>query len=114
MNRVGVPRTSPDANPVCEREVPEGEANATSELSFDPFDRTKRPPSAGSGAAHDRLRPTDVLAHTWFMVVRQARNLMREPIWIVLLLVSPIVWLTLYGRLIKNVPRLGGFGTNST
>ena len=55
----------------------------------------------------------NVLRHTWFMVVRQARNLMREPIWIVLLLVQPIVWLTLYGQLFTNVPKLGGFGTTS-
>ncbi len=54
-----------------------------------------------------------VWVHTWFMVVRQARNLMREPIWIVLLLVQPLVWLILYGQLFKNVPRLGGFGTTS-
>jgi ABC-2 type transport system permease protein len=51
--------------------------------------------------------------HTWFMVVRQSRNLMREPIWIVLLLVQPMVWLVLYGQLFKNVTRLGGFGTTS-
>jgi ABC-2 type transport system permease protein len=54
-----------------------------------------------------------VLRHTWFMTVRQARNLMREPIWIVLLLVQPMVWLVLYGQLFKNVTRLGGFGTGS-
>jgi ABC-2 type transport system permease protein len=53
------------------------------------------------------------LRHTWFMIVRQARNLMREPIWIVLLLVQPMVWLLLYGQLFKNVTRLGGFGTAS-
>jgi ABC-2 type transport system permease protein len=50
---------------------------------------------------------------TWYMVVRQVRNLMREPIWIVLLLVQPMVWLILYGQLFKNVTRLGGFGTGS-
>ena len=54
-----------------------------------------------------------VLSHTWYMTVRQARNLMREPIWIVLLLVQPMVWLLLYGQLFKNVTRLGGFGTGS-
>jgi len=54
-----------------------------------------------------------VLRHTWFMTLRQARNLMREPIWIVLLLVQPMVWLVLYGQLFKNVTRLGGFGTAS-
>ena len=47
------------------------------------------------------------------MTVRQARNLMREPIWIVLLLVQPMVWLVLYGQLFHNVTRLGGFGTGS-
>jgi len=55
----------------------------------------------------------NVLRHTWFMTVRQARNLMREPIWIVLLLVQPMVWLVLYGQLFRNVTRLGGFGTGS-
>jgi len=54
-----------------------------------------------------------VARHTWFMIVRQARNLMREPIWIVLLLVQPMVWLILYGQLFRNVTRLGGFGTGS-
>jgi ABC-2 type transport system permease protein len=47
------------------------------------------------------------------MVVRQARNLMREPIWIALILIQPMVWLVLYGQLFKNVTRLGGFGTTS-
>jgi len=51
--------------------------------------------------------------HTWFMIVRQARNLLREPIWIALLLIQPMVWLILYGQLFKNVTRLGGFGTTS-
>jgi ABC-2 type transport system permease protein len=55
----------------------------------------------------------NVVRHTWFMVLRQARNLMREPIWIALLLVQPMVWLVLYGQLFKNVTRLGGFGTGS-
>ena len=53
------------------------------------------------------------LRHTWFMVVRQARNLMREPIWIALLLIQPLVWLILYGQLFKRVVHLGGFGTTS-
>ena len=53
------------------------------------------------------------LRHTWFMVGRQTRNLLREPIWIAILLVQPMVWLLLYGQLFKNVTRLGGFGTSS-
>jgi ABC-2 type transport system permease protein len=53
------------------------------------------------------------LRHTWFMTLRQGRNLMREPIWIVMLLIQPMIWLILYGQLFKNVTRLGGFGTAS-
>jgi ABC-2 type transport system permease protein len=58
---------------------------------------------------------TVAVRHTWFMVGRQVRNLMREPIWIVLLLVQPMVWLLLYGQLFKRVTNLpgGGFGTDS-
>jgi ABC-2 type transport system permease protein len=53
------------------------------------------------------------LRHTWFMIGRQSRNLVREPIWIAILLIQPMVWLVLYGQLFKNVTRLGGFGTSS-
>ena len=51
--------------------------------------------------------------HTWYMIMRQGRNLMREPIWIALLLIQPIIWLVLYGQLFKRVVHLGGFGTAS-
>ena len=57
----------------------------------------------------------NVARDTWYMVGRQARNLMREPIWIALLVIQPLVWLTLYGQLFKHVTNLpgGGFGTTS-
>src|SRR5436305_6777886 len=54
-----------------------------------------------------------VARHTWYMIGRQTRNLLREPIWIAILLVQPMVWLVLYGQLFHNVTRLGGFGTTS-
>lgn len=56
---------------------------------------------------------TAALRHTGFMMIRQARNLQREPIWIVMMIIQPMVWLLLYGQLFKNVTRLGGFGTGS-
>ena len=49
-----------------------------------------------------------LLRDTWWMVVRQARNLMREPIWIALLLIQPMIWLLLYGQLFSRVPALRG------
>jgi ABC-2 type transport system permease protein len=45
---------------------------------------------------------------TWWMVVRQAINLQREPIWIALLLIQPMIWLLLYGQLFSRVPVLRG------
>jgi ABC-2 type transport system permease protein len=42
------------------------------------------------------------------MVGRQARNLQREPIWIALLLIQPMIWLLLYGQLFSRVPALRG------
>jgi ABC-2 type transport system permease protein len=49
-----------------------------------------------------------VARDTWWMVVRQAINLMREPIWIALLLIQPMIWLLLYGQLFSRVPALRG------
>jgi ABC-2 type transport system permease protein len=42
------------------------------------------------------------------MVVRQARNLMREPIWIAMMVIQPLIWLLLYGQLFSKVPQLRG------
>jgi ABC-2 type transport system permease protein len=49
-----------------------------------------------------------VVRDTVWMVIRQLRNLMREPIWIALLLIQPMVWLLLYGQLFSRVPSLRG------
>ena len=53
-----------------------------------------------------------VLRQTGWMIVRQLRNLAREPIWIVMMVVQPIVWLVLYGQLFSRVgPLRGGADT---
>jgi ABC-2 type transport system permease protein len=52
------------------------------------------------------------LKHTGWMVVRQLRNLMREPIWIALMVIQPLIWLLLYGQLFSRVGQLrGGAGS---
>jgi ABC-2 type transport system permease protein len=48
------------------------------------------------------------LRHTGWMVVRQARNLMREPIWIAMMVIQPLIWLVLYGQLYSRVPGIRG------
>jgi len=44
---------------------------------------------------------------TGWMVVRQVRNLMREPIWIAMMVIQPMLWLVLYGQLFKHVGAQG-------
>ena len=56
---------------------------------------------------------TEAVAHSYWMVGRQARNLFREPIWIVMMLVQPMIWLLLYSQLFRRVVDLPGFETQS-
>ncbi len=55
---------------------------------------------------------TTVLRHTWYMTQRQLRMLFRQPVWIALTLIQPIIWILLYGQAFKNLPQLGGFRTS--
>jgi ABC-2 type transport system permease protein len=55
----------------------------------------------------------EALTQTWYMVGRQARNLFREPIWIVMMLVQPMIWLLLYSQLFRRIVDLPGFQTRS-
>ena len=52
------------------------------------------------------------LRQTGWMVVRQLRNLIRQPIWVVMMVVQPMIWLVLYGQLFSKVTSLQS-GTGS-
>ncbi len=56
---------------------------------------------------------TVALEHTWFMFVRHMRNLIRQPVWIAILLVQPFFWLLLYSQLFSRITDLPGFETDS-
>ena len=49
----------------------------------------------------------------WFMLGRQARNLVRQPVWIGIMIVEPLVWITLFGQLFRRIVELPGFETGS-
>jgi ABC-2 type transport system permease protein len=53
------------------------------------------------------------LTHSLFMMQRLLRNLSRQPWWIAISLVQPILWLVLYGQLFKRVVELPGFNAGS-
>jgi ABC-2 type transport system permease protein len=40
--------------------------------------------------------------HAWYMTVRHLRALWRQPWWIAVTLVQPVIWLLLYGALFKR------------
>jgi ABC-2 type transport system permease protein len=54
-----------------------------------------------------------VLSHSWYMMERWLRALLRQPAWIVVTLVQPVMWLLLFGSLFEAVVRLPGFGEDS-
>jgi len=53
------------------------------------------------------------LKHGWFMLNRHLLNLWRQPIWIAVTLVQPVIWLLLYGALFKSVVQIPGFQSGS-
>lgn len=54
---------------------------------------------------------TTAIRHTWYMSQRQMLMLFRQPVWIAITLIQPIIWILLYGQAFKNITELGGFGT---
>ena len=50
---------------------------------------------------------------TLYLFVRLIRNLLRQPIWIALMLIQPMFWLLLYSQLFRRITELPGFGTTS-
>ncbi|HEX6330445.1 MAG TPA: ABC transporter permease [Actinomycetota bacterium] len=56
---------------------------------------------------------TASLRHTWYMSQRQMLMLFRQPVWIAITLIQPVIWILLYGQAWKQVTQLGAFGTNN-
>ncbi|HEX7146678.1 MAG TPA: ABC transporter permease, partial [Actinomycetota bacterium] len=57
------------------------------------------------------------LTHSWFMTwcmsARHLRNLARQPWWIAITLVQPIIWLLLFGAVFKATADIPGFAADS-
>lgn len=56
---------------------------------------------------------TSFLADTFHLLQRHVRATIRTPIWIAVILVQPVIWLTLFGQLFRIVADLPRFGTAS-
>ena len=55
----------------------------------------------------------ETATQTLFFCARVLRNLARQPIWIVVMIVQPMFWLLLYSQLFRRITELPGFGTTS-
>lgn len=53
------------------------------------------------------------LEQAYYMMLRHLRQLLRQPWWIALSLVQPLIWLLLYGQLFQRVVELPGFHATS-
>ena len=49
------------------------------------------------------------LRHTWQVALRYIRALVRQPAWIGISLVQPVIWLVLFGALFKSIADIPGF-----
>ncbi|MFC9648995.1 MULTISPECIES: ABC transporter permease [unclassified Streptomyces] len=56
---------------------------------------------------------TETLAHTWYMTQRQLMAIVRQPVFLLISLIQPVIWLFLFGNLFRRVVELGGFGTTT-
>ena len=75
----------------------------------------------GAAEADDRERSTNgkgaramkALRDTQHMTVRHLMALWRQPWWIAVSLVQPVIWLLLFGALFKSVTDIPGFGSTN-
>jgi ABC-2 type transport system permease protein len=65
-----------------------------------------------SGVA-DRGRTSELLAHSSYLTARAVRTLFRQPAYMAITLVQPVIWLLLFGQLFRNVVHIPGFTTTS-
>ena len=56
---------------------------------------------------------TSIAAHTTWMTGRQLKAIARQPAYVVIMLIQPVIWLFLFGSLFHRVVELPGFGSPS-
>ena len=53
------------------------------------------------------------LRHTWQVTLRYQRAMLRQPAWVGITLVQPVIWLLLFGALFKSIVHIPGFHSSS-
>src|SRR4051812_5025455 len=87
--------------------TPEGPTPHDRLRSDDESDRRRRPPGGR------RWSPMTGLRQTWQVSLRYFRVLLRQPAFMVITIVQPLIWLLLFGALFKGVTKIPGFSADS-
>lgn len=56
---------------------------------------------------------TALLTDTWWMTQRRLQAVLRQPAFLLIVLIQPVIWLFLFGSLFRKVVELPGFGGGS-
>jgi len=54
--------------------------------------------------------PTTVWAQTWYLTIPKLQVFVRQPAYLIITLIQPVIWLFLFGNLFRRVTELPGFG----
>lgn len=60
-----------------------------------------------------RTNSGGAISHTWAMTMRHMRALMRQPWYLGITLIQPVIWLLLFGKLFSSVALVPGFEAGS-
>ncbi|HET6549761.1 MAG TPA: ABC transporter permease [Solirubrobacter sp.] len=69
--------------------------------------------TAASVRPERRKGPASAARQTWQVSLRYLRALLRQPAFVVITLVQPLIWLLLFGALFKAVTQIPGFASGS-
>jgi len=54
-----------------------------------------------------------LITHSTYLSMRSVKALVRQPLFLVITLIQPMIWLLLFGKLFESVVRIPGFGSGS-
>src|SRR5271167_378660 len=54
-----------------------------------------------------------IVQHSRYVTLRYLRAFVRQPAWVLVTLIQPVIWLVLFGALFKRVIEIPGFATES-
>ena len=55
-----------------------------------------------------------LVAHSTYLSMRSIKAMLRQPIFVVITLIQPMIWLLLFGKLFESVVTIPGFDSGSS